>query len=468
MIMLVDDGVLPDGVQLPTERALAAGLGISRSTATDAYRQAKAGGRVQSRQGSGSWTDRPEPGSSRPGFAGCTPEPTQKMATPGQASAFGTLGRPLPGTIDLSLAETRCDAATRRVLSELEPGWLLDTVQGTGYHPQGLPDLREALAAFLTATGVRCGADDLVVTTGAQQAISLSAQVLCPPGSTVLVEEACYPGALDVFRRLGRRVLSIPTDQRGPDPQALNALIAATGPAAVYLVPVGNNPTGVIVPGERLDALAEVLGRARVPVIEDRTAVPLADPAHVPVALSSRLPAGLGIVVGSLSKVVWAGVRTGWVVAAPSRVREVLTARITADLAGSLISQALVRHLLERVPELAAELRAELAANQRALDGALATHLPQWASDSPAAGAWRWIRFPADARQLAAAARAQGVLVTAGPLFSAEGGLGDRIRVAAVEPPAMLVEGVRRLRSAWDLIAHEPPTVSDGRDLLFV
>jgi DNA-binding transcriptional MocR family regulator len=156
------------------------------------------------------------------------------------------------------------------------------------------------------------------------------------------------------------------------------------------------------------------------------------------------------------------------VVAAPSRVREVLAARITADLAGSLISQALVRHLLERVPELAAGLRTELAGNQRALNDALVTHLPTWESDNPAAGAWRWIRLPADARELTAAARIQGVLVTAGPLFSAEGRLGDRIRVAAVEPPAVLIEGVRRLRSAWDCIAHEPGSASDGRDLLFV
>jgi DNA-binding transcriptional MocR family regulator len=377
--------------------------------------------------------------------------------------------------IDLSLAETRCDAHTRAVLAGLavEPGWPLTRITGTGYHPQGLPGLRELIAAQLS--GARTGdgpvrADDVLVTTGAQQAIALCGAALAAPGATVLVEEASYPGALEAFRRAGLRVLPVPADERGPDPVALTDLVARTRPALVYVVPVGNNPTGVVIPGERLDRLAEVLARTGVTVLEDRTAAPLADPARIPAPLSARLPAGSTVTIGSTSKVAWAGLRTGWAAAAPALLRDLLAAKLAADLAGSLISQAIALAVLPHLGALAAAVRADVAVNQQALATALAAHLPLWSGPAPQAGAWRWVRVPADSRTVARAAAAEGVVVTPGPLFSPQGALTDRLRIAAVSPPEVLIEGVRRLRRAWDQVAQTTPGTppGDGRDLLLI
>jgi DNA-binding transcriptional MocR family regulator len=461
LVVLIDEGAIPDGAALPTERALAERLGISRSTATAAYRHAKDAGRLSSRQGAGSWARAPRDRRPDPGAA---VEPARRPDNP----AFSTLGRPVEGVVDLSLAKTRCDAATRAVLEQIDPAWLIESVQGTGYHPQGAPALRAALAGYLTTRGHQVGPDGLLVTTGAQQAIALAAMACCPPGATVLVEEASYPGALEVFRRLGLRTLPIPTDTHGPDPAALGVLLARTRPALVYLVPVGNNPTGVVVPGARLDALAETLSRSGAVLLEDRTAAPLADPATVPAPLATRMPRGTTVVVGSMSKIVWAGVRVGWLLAPPAVLRDALGARIATDLAGSAVSQALALRIVPHLPHLAAAVRADLDVGHATLRTALAADLPTWTGAEPGAGAWRWLRIPGDARTFARAAAAAGVLVTPGPAFSPHAMLSDHLRIACVAPPDVLREGVARLRQAWETVRWAGPEPGDGRDLLLI
>jgi len=460
LVVLVDEQVLAAGARLPTERALAAALGVSRSTTTAAYRHARETGRLEGRQGSGTFVRAAgRPDGERPAAAG---------------GAFDTLGRPASGVIDLSLAETRCDAHTRAVLGAAGgTAGLLGRVTGTGYHPQGLPELRELVAGLLS--GSRAGgraptAADVLVTTGAQQAISLVATALAAPGATVLVEEATYPGALEAFRRAGLRVLPIATDARGPDPQALAQLVARTRPALAYLIPVANNPTGVVTPGERLDALAEVLARSGVTVVEDRTAVPLADPARVPAPLSARLPPGSTVTIGSTSKVAWAGLRVGWAAAAPPLLRELLAARLATDLAGSLVSQSLALAVVPHLAGLATAVRADVAASRAALAAALAAELPAWSGAGPQAGAWWWVRVPGDARALARAALAEGVVVTPGPAFSPHAALTDRLRIATVAPPHELLSGFRRLHRAWQRTAGGDPAPQDGdgRDLLLI
>lgn len=461
VVLLVDEGAIPAGAALPTERALAERLGISRSTATAAYRFAKERGRIESRQGSGSWARGPV----RPRAGADREAPANRR---GGNPAFSTLGRRVDGVVDLSLAETRCDEHTRAVLGQFDGDWLASGLRDTGYHPQGLPVLREALSGHLATCGHHAHPDQVLVTTGAQQGIALAASVICPPGSTVLVEEASYPGALEVFRRLGLRMIPVPTDRFGPDPDALASLLARTRPALVYLVPVGNNPTGVIIPATRLDALADALSRSGAALLEDRTAAPLADPARTPAPLAARLPRGTAIVVGSMSKIAWAGVRVGWLLAPPGLFRDLLAARIAADLAGSAVSQLLAAQLVPHLPQLAARVRADVAARQDVLSAALAEHLPQWRGDEPDAGAWRWVRMPGDARAVARAAAAAGVLVTPGPTFSPHALLTDHLRIACVEPAPVLAEGVRRLARAWSAVEQAAPGPDDGRDLLLI
>jgi DNA-binding transcriptional MocR family regulator len=144
---------------------------------------------------------------------------------------------------------------------------------------------------------------------------------------------------------------------------------------------------------------------------------------------------------------------------------------VSADLAGSLVSQALAAAVLPHLDTLAAAVRADVAVSQAALSAALAEQLPGWSAPPAAAGAWRWVQVPGDARALARAAAAEGVLVTPGPAFSPQSALADRLRIAAVDPPDVLAEGVRRLARAWStVVADHParPARGDGRDMLLI
>jgi DNA-binding transcriptional MocR family regulator len=435
---LATKGVLEDGLLLPTERALSRRLGVSRATVAAAYDELAGRGLLESRQGSGSRIRRP---------AGAPPGPR------GTSAIFTTLGAAPDGMIDLSLAESRSAEITRALIAELDPRWLTAHIQGTGYLPQGLPELREAMAGWLRDRGHPARADEMVITVGAQQAINLALQVLCPPGSTLLVEEATYPGVLEVARRLGLRPISVPGDEHGLDVDALRSLVHRFRPALLYVIPVANNPTGHVWSPARLDEVAAIAARAGLPVLDDRTSEPLAPPVLRVPGLATRLPAELVVTVASLSKIAWAGIRVGWLISSPGLTREVIATRIAADLAPPLTSQALVLHLVPELERIAEAVRADEAISIAATIDAISDLLPSWRTEGHRAGSWVWARLPEPiADRLADAAERQGVIVTPGPVFSAEARLQDRVRLAAVDPPDVLREAVRRLARAWEVV----------------
>ncbi len=439
---LIDDGSIADAVILPTERTVAVRLGVSRTTATAAYRILKDADRIDSRQGSGSWVRRP---------AGTPP------GSRGVNSMFRNLGQVPADMVDLALGETRVGAATSAALADLPRDWLDADLARTGYHPAGVPELRDDLARWHSERGLPAEPDGIVVTTGAQQAISLAATCWCAPGATVLTDEATFPGALEVFRRLDARVLGIPSDSQGPDPDALYELGRRHRPALAYLIPVGSNPTGVTTSPRRLDALADSLRRLRLPVIDDRTPAPLLRDGRPPAHLATLLPPDQVVTVGSTSKIAWAGLRTGWAVTSRTLARDLIDARLAADLAGSVPGQLLLRHLVPKLDDLAAAARASLDTSLTAIVDALTTHLPSWRFDVPRAAAWVWVELPVgDAVAFADQAERHGVLVTPGPVFSPDAHLHRRLRLTALGEPATVVEGVRRLAAAWTVYARQP------------
>lgn len=407
---------LGEGVRLPTERALARRLGISRTTATAAYGHAKQTGRVTSRQGSGSFVALP---------------PDAPRGPRGTSALFTELAAPRQQGINLSLAETPTGPHTAPLIAQLDLARLARAAaETTGYSPQGLSILREAIAAHLGRLGRAVDPDVIVATSGAQQAIALTAQALCPPGAAVLVEDTTFPGALEVFRRLGLRIVSVPTDDEGPVPDALDDLAVRLLPALAYLVPAVHNPTGRVCGRRRVEAVAAVLARHRLQVIDDRTSELLALPERRSPPLAEYLPSGQVVTIGSLSKVAWAGLRTGWLVTDARLGREIVAARIAAELSGSSVAQAVAAEVMPHVPELAALIRADIAAALDAVTAALASELPDWTWATPAHGAWLWVRLPtADAVRFAEEAAHRGVRVAPGPVFSAEARHGDRFRL---------------------------------------
>jgi DNA-binding transcriptional MocR family regulator len=329
---------------------------------------------------------------------------------------------------------------------------------------EGDPALREAVAARLTARGLTTGPDDLLITSGSQQALALVAAVTLDPGARVLVEEPSYLAALQAFQLAGAELVPVPCDDDGIDPDAVADLAARHGAGLLYTIPTFQNPTGRTLPAQRREALVSAAQRARLWVIEDDPYGELrySGAAIAPVASLPEADERV-IALSTLSKVAAPGLRIGWV-RAPRALRPALTvAKQAADLHSSTIDQAAAARWLASV-----DLDAHLAALRRAygerrdalVDGLAGALPPGSTHNRPDGGMFVWARLPDgwDAEALLRRALAHDVAFVPGAPFHA--GVPDRatLRLSfTTHPPGEIATGLSRLREAWADGATAPP-----------
>jgi 2-aminoadipate transaminase len=169
-------------------------------------------------------------------------------------------GLPAPELFDLDGVRAAYDAVL----------WGSSARRALQYAPtEGDRELRARVAARMTARGLLTTVDDLLVTSGSQQALTLVATALLDPGAVVLVEDPTYLAALQCFQLAGARVVPVPTDEQGIDPAALADVLERERPALLYLVPTFANPTGRTMPAERRAEVVELTARHGVWVVED-------------------------------------------------------------------------------------------------------------------------------------------------------------------------------------------------------
>lgn len=435
---LIDAGVLAGGARLPPERQLARSLAVSRSTVTAALDVLRGDGVVSSQQGSGTVV------------AGV---PAAELATNRVADGFVFAS----GGIDLAVGNPADVAHLPPVSVDIAD--LLTS--GAGFHPLGLPALRQALAQHHCDRGVYTEIDQIHVTAGAHQAISLTIGTLAGPGDTVAVESPNYPGIFDIIDLAGARAVAIESDGAGPLPESLDHVLRDERPAVVYLQAGPQNPTGVVTSAARVRALAEVLDRHDTPLIEDATLDELVfagRPENTLARLCRHTPI---ISVGSFSKVFWGGLRVGWLRAAPPFVDRTLYRRLAGDLGTSAPAQLLCLALLPRLAEIAARRREYLAGNvARALDQ-LADELPELEAVAPGGGSVVWGALPADdTGPLVQFALRHGVHIAAGSM-SVIGQRGDpHVRICVDRPPELVEIGLARLGAAWRELRRRPSRVA--------
>ncbi len=307
----------------------------------------------------------------------------------------------------------------------------------------------------MSLEGLPTRPDEVLITTGGHQGIGLAATLLGEAGQSVLVEEATYPGALDVTRGLGMRPVGVALDGEGVVPEALEDLLERVRPGFVYLVPAHQNPTGSVLSAARSRSVAELSARYRVPLVEDLALRNLLlEDAPLPAPIASHAPDAGSVVIGSLSKVLWGGLRVGWIRAARPVIERLMRLKIGADMGSPIPSQSLACALLPRIAEAIEERRGALLEGYGALSAAMAEHLPDWTWDVPRGGCTLWVRIPGgDARALGQVAQRCGVNVVPGQVLSAEGRHGDRVRLPFVHEPDVIAEAVRRLAVAWEVYA---------------
>jgi DNA-binding transcriptional MocR family regulator len=445
--LLVLDGRLPLQSRVPAERDLADALGVSRTTVAAAYDALRAGGVLHSRRGAGSWTRLPADPAGRADTGGFGPQDAEPTAPGG-------------GLLDLAHA---APAAPSEALRAAAAAALhdLDALLGRhGYDRVGLPVLRDAVARRYTARGLPTTPDQVLVTAGAQHAITLALAELVAPGDRVLVEHPTYPNALAAITGRGARPVPVPMVD-GWDLDLLTATVRDAAPRLAYLIPDLQNPTGAVLPAADRERVVALARRTGTPLLVDETLAEVWINEPLPAPVPAAPPV---LAVGSASKVFWGGLRVGWIRAEAALVRRLAARRASIDLGGPPLEQLVCARLLDDVDALAATRRTELGAARERLLAGVGELFPAWRPSRPSGGLSTWIDLgePASSR-LTVAARRHGVLLAAGPRFGVDGAFERFLRLPWTLPPDRADDALRRLALAWrglDAVAEDPGPVA--------
>lgn len=429
---LIGTGVLRAGELLPPERTLAATLSVSRGTVVSAYDSLRDAGAVAREQGRGTTIRALEP-----------------VLDAAHAPSLGeTLFQPPPESIDLLVAVPDALDRVLRTVEGVDLGAAGRVLASS--EPAGLTSLRTAIADHITAQGLQTGPGEVIVTAGAQQGIALVVSMMVRPGDVVLTEALTWPGLADSARRLGARVIGVPMDEHGIVTRELRAAVDRFRPTLIGLNPHHHNPTGTRLPPSRREEVAAIAADYQVPVIEDRVSAPLAFDGVVPPPIAAHDPAGLHIVVDSLSKVAWPGLRIGWVRAAGPTVGTLRSGRALLDMFSPIPSQLMAEAVLGDYEAILADRRAQLETRSTLVIDTMRRELPDWTLPEIRGGLMMWVPLPyGSASDFGRFAAANGVAVAGGREFSSSTFTDDHVRIPFTAPEADLVEAVRRLARAW-------------------
>ncbi|WP_329251590.1 PLP-dependent aminotransferase family protein [Streptomyces sp. NBC_01478] len=321
---------------------------------------------------------------------------------------------------------------------------------------EGDPDLREAIATRLARQGLPSRPENLVITTGAQQALALLTSTLLDPGDVVVVENPTYLAALQCFARAGARVVAAPTDDQGIVIEALTDIVTRERPKLLYLVPTFQNPTGHTLPAERRQAVARLAAEHGFWIAEDDPYGELRFRGEtLPRIAAHEEAADRTVLLGSLSKVLAPGMRLGWLRAPADLCRAGVLAKQALDLHSSTVDQAAAaRYLGEH--DLDARLvpvRAAYGERCATMLAALPHVLPPGSTWSrPEGGMFLWVRLP-DGHDTAALLRGavdHGVAYVPGAPFFAGPADPATLRLSfAAHEPKEIGRGMERLAAVF-------------------
>jgi len=389
----------------------------------------------------------------RPAFAswlGTTNDVTRRFLAAGRIPGLINIAGGLPAPETYPAAEV---AELARQVIEQYPH---DTL---GYGPiEGLPDLRDAIAARFSTPDLRLGRENVLITSSGMQGLDLLGKVLLEEGGLIAGQFPTYLGALDAWRPRRPTYRNLVLEDAGFDP-----MTAISGAQFAYTVPNFSNPTGRLVGLPMRQALVDAAHRTGTWLVEDDPYGALHyDGAPLPRLLDlsgrkqpGRIYEGPVIYMGTLSKEIAPGLRIGWVVAAPEMIEALIMAKQGSDMCTSGVTQrialaALQNGLIERLQPVIVDLYRE---RRDALCAAMAEYLGDWFDwEKPVGGMFVWAvaRDPSiDTDRLLSAGLEAGVCIAPSSVFDAVGRNRSALRLNfTLNPPDRLAEGVRRLATA--------------------
>ena len=321
---------------------------------------------------------------------------------------------------------------------------------------EGYTPLREWICAYMGRHGIDAGLDEVLITSGSQQALEFVGKLLIGPGDTVVVTAPTYLGALQAFSPYEPKYISIPMDEEGPSLEALEAALAQ-GAKFFYLVPDFQNPNGTTVSRARREALLELCTKAGVPVVEDAAYTELryeGEPLPPIVALDAAANGGKVtnvIYCGSFSKTMVPAMRVGWVTAPAAVVNRLVLMKQAGDLHVSTINQIVLHDVVHATfDNHIKRLRTGYKERRDAMLAALEEFAPPGVTwTKPLGGMFVWLELPAHVngvQLLERAIKEANVAFVPGAAFFADRSGLNTIRMSfSVSKPERIREGVRRI-----------------------
>ncbi|MDZ4717312.1 MAG: PLP-dependent aminotransferase family protein [Roseiflexaceae bacterium] len=441
----IRSGALPPGARLPTIRALALQLGVTRLTVHAAYNELQSGGWIEATVGRGTFVAE----GIRPHMSAA--ELGREVSAGGLISDMLRMAQ-LPGIRSLAMADAAPDLYPQRDFGRAVEEALAVGPAMFGYTtPHGDPILRSILADLLVDRGMHVTSDELVITSGVTQGLAMVAQALAQPGDTAIVEQPTYLGALSVFGSRGLRLIGASMDEHGLVTDELENLILAHRPRFIYAIPAFQNPTGVCMSAERRTHLLAIAARHRVPIIEDDIYARVIYEGSAPPALYAEDRSGMVLHLSSFSKVLLPGVRLGYIAAAPQWVGRLIHAKQTSDLCSPPLLQRAMAIFIQR-GGLANHLRRALPRYRERRDVLLSAMSRYFPSDlrwtEPRGGFNVWVTLPPfiNTTDLYLAGIERGVAFVPGNAFFTGPTAQPYMRLAfSGATPEVIIEAVRVL-----------------------
>lgn len=465
-------GELEPDTRLPAGRRLAQELGVSRITVDNAYAELQADGLVVARPGSGYYVSKilPTMFDLVGGDPATTSEPLWQRELP-ECALFGG-NEPVGGhgIVDGSGSMGDCisfeagsgDVSNfpvtefRKIMQDVihrDGTAAFEYGEYNGYTP-----LRSAIAHILTCRGIKARTENVLITSGSQQAIALCTQLLLKPGDTVLTENPTYSGALYLFRAYGLRVVGVPVDSEGMQTEKLESVLQQYHPRLIYTMPDFQNPTGTCLSNPRRQQLMALAERYNVAVIEDDYVGDLRYEGRAQPSLKALDPGGRVIYTGTFSKMLLPGLRIGFLLAEGPIYRVLTERKYVHDIAASNLMQRVLevylsigryRNYLRRSCKIYRERR-------DAMINAIGEYLPASVCfDKPKGGLFIWLELPQGlaAEELCRIALTEGVGCAQGKTFFTVQGAPlapDYLRLNfAMHTLEEIEEGIKRLGRAF-------------------
>ncbi len=436
----IDEGLYRPGDRLPGVRRLARQFGVSISTIVQAQGLLEDDGHLEARPRSGYYVraqvwPRPEaPAISRPTVR---PMPVTgqelvlRLVQAANEPDFIQLGAavPAPDFLPTRAIQRALAAAARAGGREL----------ATYQFPPGSPELRRQIARRMADAGCRLTPDEIIITSGCQDALILALRAVASPGDVVVIESPSFYGLLQAIDSLGMKALEIPTDPAtGISLEALELALEKWPVRACVLTANFSNPLGCVMPVDKKRALVALLARLDIPLIEDDIYGELGFAGDRPPALRAFDETGGVIYCASFSKSLSPGLRLGWM--APGRWREQIEyLKYVTSLAAPTLSQLAVADFLQHggYDRHLRQVRGAYARQVAIMTRAVGKYFPEGARvTQPRGGFVLWVELPekVDALSLCQQALEQRISIAPGPVFSASGKYRNFIRLNCAQP----------------------------------